>query len=417
MKNTRMLAFRSGSLVMCVLLLAACNKQAPVEAKQDRPGGPVAVTAAKVTARQIQRHVEGIGSLFPYDEAIISAEIDGRVDQVNVDLGDIVREGQIMVRISDEEQRYILAQNEAQLRSAMERLGMSKETDRIVDINNTPDMRRAQADLFDAEQRYRRTRELRDQGIGSQQDLDQAQARYQSAQATLDATANMTRNLISEVERFKAVVELQRKKLRDTNVRAPFTAYVKERQVTVGQFVRTNSPLLTLVKTDPLRLRLEIPERMAPWVKTGQEVQVSVEAFTDRNFNGKIWRISPTIDPQKRTFVAEALIPNSAGLLKPGGYARAIVPTEKLERVVLAPQRAVTYVLGANKSYVVNNDTIQARDVKLGDRFNQEVEILEGLEPGEIVATSQLPRLDDGTKVRIVSGDEKKTAEAAKPSE
>lgn len=411
-----MLLFRAGPLVLLLTLAAACNKQAPVEAKQERTG-PIAVTTAKVSARQVQRHVEGIGSLFPYDEAIISAEIDGRVDQVNFDLGDVVKEGQVLVRISDEEQRYILAQNEAQLRSAMERLGMSKETDRIADIMNTPDMRRAQADLFEAEQRYKRTRELRDQGIGSQQDLDQAQARFQSAQATLDATGNMTRNLISEVERFKAVVELQRKKLRDTSVRAPFTAYVKERQVTVGQFVRTNSPLVTLVKTDPLRLRLEIPERMAPWVRTGQEVQVNVEAFTDRNFNGKIWRIAPTIDPQKRTFVAEALIPNSAGLLKPGGYARAVVPTEKLERVVLAPTKAVSYVMGANKSYVVADGTIAARDVKVGDRFNQEIEILEGLEPGDVVATSQLPRLDDGVKVRVVSGEEKKTAEAPKPSE
>jgi RND family efflux transporter MFP subunit len=410
-----MLTPRVASLALVLALTAACNKQAPVEAKQDR-SGPIGVTTAKVTTRQVQRSVEGIGSLFPYDEAIISAEIDGRVDQVNVDLGDIVKEGQIMVRISDEEQRYILAQNEAQLRSAMERLGMSRENERIADIKNTPDMRRAQADLFEAEQRYKRTRELRDQGIGSQQDLDQAQARFQSAQATLDATGNMTRNLISEVERFRAVVELQRKKLRDTNVRAPFTASVKERQVTVGQFVRTNSPLLTLVKTDPLRLRLEIPERMAPWVRTGQEVQVTIEAFTDRNFNGKIWRISPTIDPQKRTFVAEALIPNSAGLLKPGGYARAIVPTEKVERVVLAPAKAVSYVLGANKSYVVADGAISARDIKIGDRFNQDVEILEGLEPGEVVATSQLVRLDDGVQVRIETSNDKK-AVIPNPSE
>lgn len=381
------------------LLFTSCNsKQAVVK---EEKSGPIKVAAIPVHLKQIQRIVDSVGTLFPYDEAIISAEIDGRLDQVNVDLGDTVKEGQVMVHIGDEEQRYLVAQNEAQLRSSLERLGLKDEKDRIVDIKQTPDMRRTQAEVVDAEQRLSRARELRDQGIGTQQDLDQAQARYQVATATLDATANQTRNLIQEVERFKAVLDLQRKKLRDTTVRAPFNAFVKERQVTVGQFVRTNTPLMTLVKIDPIRLRLEVPERMAPWVKTGQQVEVSVEAFTDRTFTGRISRIAPTVDQQKRTFIVEALIPNPTGQLKPGSYARCRVPTNKVDRVLLVPNKAVNYVLGSNKSFVIKDDTIEAREVKLGDNFDQDVEILEGLEQGETVAISELPRLDSGVKVRV----------------
>jgi RND family efflux transporter MFP subunit len=369
------------------------------------------VQTATVHAREITRRVESVGTLFPFDEAIISAEIDGRVDQVSVDLGDTVKEGQVMVHISDEEQRYILAQNEAQLRQSLERLALKNETDRIQDIRQTPDMRRAQADLFDAEQRFKRVRELKDQGIGSVQDLDQAQARFQAMQAALDSTANQTRNLIQEVERFKAIVELQRKKLRDTSVRAPFSAQVKERTVTVGQYVRTNSPLITLVKVDPIRLRLEVPERMAPWMKVGQLAQISIEAFAERKFEGKIWRISPTVDQQKRTFVVEVLVPNSSVQLKPGGYARAVIPTDKVDRAVLVPTRSVLYVLGANKAYVLKENVIEAREVKLGDRFDQEIEILEGLEDGEVVAASQLARLDTGVKVRVSEGEKKRQGE------
>ncbi len=406
----------AGVTVAVFALLASCQKQAPVQAKQEKAAGPVAVTAAEVKTREIRRTVEGVGTLFPYDEAIISAEIDGRVDQVNFDLGDTVKEGQVLVHVSDEEQRYLLLQNEAQMRSALERLGLKNEKDRVVDVKQTPDVRRAQADLFDAEQRYKRTRELRDQGIGSQQDMDQAQARFQAAQAAYDATVNQTRNLIQDVERTKAVVELQRKKLRDTTVRAPFSAMVKERSVTVGQFVRTNTPLLTLVKVDPIRLRIEVPERMAPWVKTGQVVEVAVEAFTDRKFEGKISRIAPTVDQQKRTFIVEALIPNSSGQLKPGSYGRARLPTDKVDTALLVPNRAVSYVLGSNKSFVIANGIIAAREVKLGDRFDGDVEILEGLEAGDQVATSQLNRLDTGVKVRITTGGEgqKKNATAAK---
>jgi RND family efflux transporter MFP subunit len=392
---------------LALFAFVSCNRQPPSEAKQEK-AGPIAVTVAKVHSRDIQRAVDSVGTLFPFDEAIISAEIEGRVDQVNVDLGDSVKEGQVLVHIGDEEQRYILQQNEAQLRSALERLGLRNERDRVTDINATPDVRRAQADLFDAEQRFKRTRDLADQGIGSRQDLDQAQARFQAAQAALDQTINQTRNLTSEVERFRAIVDLQRKKLRDTNVRAPFAAQVKERQVTVGKYVQENTPLLTLVKTDPIRLRLEVPERMAPWIKVGQVATITVEAFAGRSFQGKIWRISPTVDQSKRTFVVEALIANGSNELKAGSYARARVPTEKVDRALLVPARAVNYVLGSNKSYVVgNNNTIEAREVKVGDRFEQEIEILDGLEAGDVVATSQLARLDTGVKIRISEGEKK----------
>lgn len=386
--------------VMGLLLAAGCGKAQKVAAKKE--SGPPQVRVTSVKSRTIQRAVESVGTLFPFDEAIISAEVDGRLEKVNADLGDLVQAGQPLAQISDEEQRYLVAQQEAQLRQSLERLGLQNENDRVKDIRETPDVRRARADLFEAEQRYKRTRELVDQGIGPKTDLDQAQARFQAAQAAYDQTLNQTRNLIQEIERFKASLELQRKKLRDTTVRAPFAAYVKERQATAGQYVRANSPMFTLVKIDPIRLRIEVPERMAPWVKVGQKADVRMEAFAGRNFEGKVWRISPSVDPAKRTFVVEALIQNPQNELKPGSYATARIVTDKNETIRIVPLRAVNYVLGANKSYVVKADqTVDVRDVTIGERFPQEVEIVEGLNDGEQVAMSNLNRLDAGAKVRI----------------
>jgi RND family efflux transporter MFP subunit len=396
--RSALIAFLAAGLA----ILAGCGGERPVQARRDT--GPVEIRVAPVSTSQIQRVIESVGTLYPYDEVIISAEVEGPVEQVASDLGDAVKEGQILAKISDEEQRYLVAQNEAQLRQSLERLGLKNETDKVRDIRETPEVRRAQADLFDAEQRFKRVRELVDQRIGSQQDLDQAEARYKAMQAAYDATLNQTRNLIQEIERFKAVLDLQRKKLRDTNVRAPYAAYVKDRQVTVGQYVRVNTPLFTLVKTDPIRLRIEIPERMAPWVKEGQTAEVTVEAFGGRVFAGKIWRISPTVDQSKRTFLVEALIANSAGELKPGSYAKARVKTNKFEQIHLIPFRAVNYVLGSYRAYVVGNNTVEAREVKLGDRFDDNVEVIEGLSDGERVATTQVARLESGVKVRVASG-------------
>ena len=376
-----------------------CSRTKTILAKQDT--GPISIRVAAVQARDVQRTVESVGTLFPFDEAVISAEIEGRVDEVKVDLGDPVALGQVMVHIQDEEQRYLLAQNEAQLRQAFERLGLKNEADRIRNITETPDVRRAQADLFDTEQRYKRMTNLVEQKIGSPQDLDAAKARFQSAQATYDTTLNQTRNLIQEVERTKAVVDLQRKKLRDTNIRAPFAAEVKERTVNVGQFVRLNTPVFTLVKTDPIRLRIEVPERMAPWVSVGQLADVTLEAFPNRVFKGKIWRISPTVEQSKRTFLVEALTTNPKGELKPGSYAKAHIHTNKTDRIKLVPHTAINYVFGANKAYVLKDGAVEAREVKLGDQFGQDTEIIEGVEPGEQVAISQLNRLDTGTKIMV----------------
>ncbi len=388
-----------------VLLLSGCNRQPKAEAKKE--GGPIQVRAAQVRTRTVMRTVESVGTLFPFEEAIISSEVDGPVVEVKADLGDSVAKGSVLVRISDEEQRYLVAQQEAQLRQSLERLGLKEEKDRVKDIRETPDVRRARADLFEAEQRFKRTRELVDQGIGPKSDLDAAQARFQSLQASYDATLNQTRNLIQEVERFKASLDLQRKRLRDTNVLAPYDAFVKERQVTVGQFVRANTPLFTLVKIDPIRLRIEIPERMAPWVKIGQKAEVTVEAFGDRQFDAKIWRISPTVDQNKRTFIVEALIANGQRELKPGSYAKARIATDKSEAIRLVPVRALNYVLGTNKAYVIKPDnTIDVRDVKIGDRFPEEVEILEGVEDGERVAMGPLNRLDSGSAVRVATAEQ-----------
>lgn len=396
-----------------VLMLAGCAKK---EAAAKKESGPVAVRVGKVGSRTITRSVESVGTLFPFDEAIISAEIDGRVESVSADLGDLVPQGFVLAKINDEEQRYMVAQQEAQLRQSLERLGLKDENDRVKDVTETPDVRRAKADLYEAETRYKRTRELVDQGIGPKSDLDQAQARFQSLQAAYDQTLNQTRNLIQEVQRFKASLELQRKKLRDATVRAPFAAYMKDRQAVAGAFVRANTPLFTLVKIDPLRLRIEVPERMAPWVKIGQAAEVTVEAYADRVFTGRVSRIAPTVDQAKRTFIVEALIENGRNELKPGSYARAKLTTDKVEAVRVVPMRALNYVLGSNKAYVVKPDqTIEARDVKVGDRFPQEVEILEGLEDGETVAVSALSRLDTGQKVRIQTGDASKKGPSPAP--
>ena len=156
-----------------------------------------------------------------------------------------------------------------------------------------------------------------------------------------------------------------------------------------------------LVKIDPIRMRIEAPERMAPWVKTDQFADVSLEAFPNRTFRGKIWRISPTVEQSKRTFIVEALIENPNALLKPGSYAKARIHTDKLDTIRLVPTLAINYVFGSNKVYVVKGDVIEARDVKIGDRFGPDTEVVDGIQDTERIAITQVTRLDTGVKVQV----------------
>jgi len=390
---------RLGVVAVLMLALTGCTREPPVQAKQDP--GPIPVKATTVSVKQLQRDVESVGSLFPFEEVTISSEIDGRVVEVGADLGDSVPKDHVLVRVSDEEQRYLLNQHEAQLRQALERLGLKNEKERVTDIKATPEVRRAQAELTAAQQRFNRTKGLVEQGIGSKQELDQAQGQYQAMLAAYDVTLNQTRNLIQEIDASKAAVDLQRKKLRDTTIYAPQAGYVKDRLVNIGQYVRPNTPLFNLVKIDPIRLRIEAPEHMAPWVKNGQSVNVNLEAYPDRDFHGKIWRISPTVEQSKRTFIVEALIDNPMALLKPGSYAKARIRTDKVDTIRLVPTVSISYVFGTNKAFVIKNDLIEAREVKIGDRFGTDTEVTEGVKEGELVATSQVGRLDTGVKVRV----------------
>src|SRR4029078_10831789 len=105
----------------------------------------------------------------------------------------------------------------------------------------------------------------------------------------------------------------------------------------------------------------------------------SLEAFPNRTFRGKIWRISPTVEQRKRTFIGEALIENTEALLKPCSYAKARIHTDKLDTIRLLPTSSINYVFGSNKVYVIKDDSIEAREVKIGDRFGPDTEIVEGI--------------------------------------
>jgi RND family efflux transporter MFP subunit len=142
-----------------------------------------------------------------------------------------------------------------------------------------------------------------------------------------------------------------------------------------------------------------VPERHAPALSIGQPVRLSVEAHPGREFGGIVLRLAPAVDVPTRTLVLEARVPNDEGALRPGFFAKGSVLIQAKATAVFVPAEAVTYVAGLSKVFVVNGATVQERLVRVGERQGTWVEIAEGVQANEVVATSNLPALFQGAPI------------------
>src|SRR5262249_52429444 len=273
-----------------------------------------------------------------------------------------------------DEQRAALRQIEARL--------ATPEGAELSEAREAAEVKKADADRLDAEQKYDRAKELFEQGLISKQTYDEAEARRNGARAAYDMAVQNVHNLKAQAAQRSAAVALADKKLKDTVIRAPFAGQVKERMVSPGQYVKVQTPVMVIVDNDPLRVRLKVPEKMAGWVAVGQAVKVQVEAYPDRAFDGKISRINPSVEPQTRSFEVEALLDNKSGLLKPGFFARASIASSHVDKALVVPQDALRYLYGVYKVYAVEKSALKETEVKLGAREGDEVEVVSGIKDG-----------------------------------
>jgi membrane fusion protein (multidrug efflux system) len=301
-------------------------------------------------------------------------------------MGDRVEEGDVLVEIAPMELQLTLDQQRAAVDQVRARLGLNDGQTTLQDIREAATVKRAAADLADAEQKFRRAGELLEQGLLPRQGYEDADARLKSSQANYDVALQEVRNLLATLKQYTATTELAEKKLHDSKIRAPFSGYIQSKSVSPGQYLRVQSPVVMLVRTDWLKASMQIPEKMAGWVRVGQQVDITVDAYPDRKFVGRMSRINPTVDSETRTFATLARVENPDGILKPGFFLRASIPSDQMESLLTVPQKALTYAYGVYSVYVLQGNQVQQREVKIGDRLADDVEIVEGLKEGEQVA-------------------------------
>ncbi len=270
----------------------ACSREGTPKSRANTPKGAtsekaVLVTVAKVGSRDVQRKVEAVGSLIPEEEVTVTSEISGTIEAIFVDLGDKVKKGDVLLRLDQREHRINLEKAEAALRQVRARLGASEGQEIPPDEEQTM-VRQARAKFEEVRLHVNRMRDLYKAGAVSRQELDNAEASFQVAQANYEASLEQVKSLRHTLRELQAMVDLAKKKLSDTTVRAPISGSIKERLVSAGEYIvgggMQATKLFTLVRNHPLKLKASVPERFSPEVRIGQSVEI--ESWPDLSWKG-----------------------------------------------------------------------------------------------------------------------------------
>jgi multidrug efflux pump subunit AcrA (membrane-fusion protein) len=365
----------------------------------DAPAAPAAIAVAPVVAAEtpIARFIRATGSLTAEEQADVSAETAGRVVAAPVERGTAVAENAVLIKISSTETDAQLREAEANAGQIEARLGINADTP--FDVNAVPEVQNAKASYDLMQSEFTRIKSLLDQRVVSQSEYDQRRTQAEAARQQYEAAKNAAAQQYQSLQAARARVALARKANSDTVVRAPFTGAVAERLVSVGDYVTRGMKVAVVVRTNPLRVKLTVPEQFISSVSLGLPVNFEVDAYPGRTFEGRVQYVSPSLQADQRALTVEAVVPNPKGDLKPGLFATARIEQKQRTPGILVPSAAVQTVAGTSRVFVINGDRAEERIVTVGQPLGDQIEITKGLKAGERVATTNVGQLADGSKV------------------
>ncbi len=395
---------RPSSLVLLVAVAAlsagtaGCSSQTSAAEVAATAPEPLAIETVTLESRPIDRFIRVTGSLLADEQAEVSAESGGRVVATPIERGSRVSAGTVLVRVSPAEAAAQLQEAEANAAQIEARLGLQPGS--AFDPMVVPDVMNAKASLDLAEAEFSRMRSLLDQKVVSQSEFDQRRTQVEAARQQYQVAQNSARQSYRSLQGARARLTLAAKTVADTSVKAPFDGIIAERLVSVGDYVTRGTRVATVVKIDPLRVELTIPEQAVSLVSVGQPVKLTVDAYPGEVFEAKVRFISPSVRADQRAMTIEAITPNPSGRLKPGLFTTASIQQPKSAPALLAPVTAVETISGTSRVYVIKDGKVQERIVTTGDRLGDNVEITSGVTAGDVVATDPKGRLTDGAAVK-----------------
>ncbi|HAP67327.1 MAG TPA: hypothetical protein DCQ99_05945 [Nitrospinae bacterium] len=359
--------------VCCLLFFTGCEKKEVKKVAEKI----INVQVQPVKKKSLRPFINSIGTLTPYEEVTVSAEVDGVLRDVMVDNGTIISKGMPLALIDD--------------------------TDYSLEVERTnAALKQAEANLSNIKLEYQRKEELYKKELLAKQQYDDVSARLSIAEA--------------EIERAKSSLATVRQKLSKTKIYSALSGVVKEKKVSAGNYVKNGTQLFTIIQTNPVKLDFTVSEKDLEKIRKRQDVLLKIYAFPDREFSGKISIVYPSIDERTRTVRVEALVPNGEGFLKPGFFAKVMLYIGDEKDIILVPVTSLLYEAERIKVFVVDGDKAKERFIKIGQKYRIQLavgsqqsaveeytEIIEGLKEGEQVVVVGQQNLFEGAKVKIQS--------------
>jgi len=380
-------------------------------------------------SRQVPAYIQATGSLVADETSDVAPEVSGQVIATPVNVGTFVRQGTVVARLNDRDARLRLQQATAGVKQAL--AGVRQAEARLgllaggsFNASAIPEVRaaganydQAVAQLRLAEANESRYRDLVTTGDVAQSVYDQyrtqrdtARAQVNNARQQLEAAINTARQSNEAIRTAEAAVESARsqvsiaqKAVSDTTVRSPYAGYISNRPVARGEYVTPSSVIVTVLRTNPIKLQLLVPEAEAPHITAGMSVSLEVDAHKDRKFAGQVSAVNPAIDPVSRSATIEVAVENGDNALRSGMFATAQILRSAGNAAVFVPRAAVFSDQNTQsyRVFVIEGEFAKLRVVQLGADEGETIQILSGVNADEVVATSNLGQLYEGARVKL----------------
>ncbi|MBW1677651.1 MAG: efflux RND transporter periplasmic adaptor subunit [Deltaproteobacteria bacterium] len=363
----------------------------------------------------LERHLYLTGSIVAEATVDVFSKVSGILEKIQVNQGDRVEADQVIAMVEREEKEAELEEDGAALDVLRARWAQMETGARPEEIAQAEQLvRQAKASWETSLDNYTRLKKLKDSDYISQQLLDEAmlkvtlnEAEYSSASEKLTLLKKGARQedrdaLLAQIRQAEARMRLSEMELKNTMIRAPIDGIISKRFVDKGALVSKTTPIVRIVAMDRVKAVVQVVESELAQLRCGTAAGISVDAYKDQVFRGKITCIGPTVDPNSRTADVEIQVDNRDYRLKPGMFARVNLVVQRRNGVLLLSKDSLLRESGPTRVFIHDNGKASLREVSLGLEGEQNVEVLGGLEEGDEVIVAGHYELRDGMPVKII---------------
>jgi HlyD family secretion protein len=379
--------------------------------------GDIPVQVAPVTRQPMTYSLVANGDISPLMQVDLSPKVSGYLDKISVQIGDSVRQGQVIAQIDRAEFLQKVKEIEAKLAQAKAAADEIEAGTRSEDIRQAEEaVKQAQSRFDNAKTTRQRMEALYSRQIISKKDFDNAdtecavcEAQLSSSQEKLKQLKEGARREVREgsrakVKEMEAILAQEQIRLQNTQIVAPFAGEIVRRNVDSGALVSPSTPLVTLIHLETLKVVANVLEKDVSLVKLGMKAKILTEAYPEKPFEGTVVRINKALDLATRTLQAEINIPNPGYLLKPGMFAKIEMILKEKPDALTVPRDAVLKEEGKEFVFAVEGNQAFRKPVVTGIERENLIEIVEGVKDGDKIVVRGQESLKDRSTIRIVEG-------------